>query len=115
MASGVEFALGPEEDLLVAGLSSKIDELGHDLCDQSLEPLVVAVLLPVKLTMPLNDPAHVSGPVLANDVGVRVGINLSPRWGLVFFFAHPRLTPWAAFFRRLRGWCENRSISLRRA
>src|SRR2546425_2266774 len=45
-----------------------LDELSHDPGDQRFEAFVVAVFLPVKNAMPLNDPAQVPWPVLAKDV-----------------------------------------------
>jgi hypothetical protein len=44
---------------------------------------------------------------IAQRIRVRVRTLLSPRWGLTHFsFPNyaPRLTPWAAFFRRFAAW-----------
>src|SRR3984957_7530282 len=55
-----------------ATLPSRIEffnELGDDSGDESFEALVVSILLPVELAMPLDDPAHISGPVLPENIG----------------------------------------------
>src|SRR5258708_38183675 len=45
------------------------DELSDDLGDQRLKAFVVAVFLGVKNSVPVDDPAHVSGLVGSEDVG----------------------------------------------
>src|SRR6266576_1479328 len=46
-----------------------LDELGDDLCYESLEAFVIVVFPPVEFAVALDYPAHVAGAVLAKNVG----------------------------------------------
>src|SRR5882762_6410735 len=53
------------------------DKFGHNRCHQGLEMLVVPVFLSIKNAMPVDDPTHISGLMIAQQVGRR-GFLYSP-------------------------------------
>lgn len=46
-----------------------LDKFGNDFCDECLEAFIVFVFLPIKFSMALYDPAHVSGAARAEGIG----------------------------------------------
>ena len=66
-ADGFAVALG--DPAALAGGVEVVDEVGGDMGDEGLEALVPAVLAGVEEAMTLDDPAHVSGAMGAEDEG----------------------------------------------